>query len=121
LTELSAKKEHRSDPTSRRDPGPIPAVIVADTVLDPIVRFLHDPSMSPAVAAKVAPYNQVQQVLCDESHSLWQAGAQVLIVWTTPQRAIPSFNALLNFGPATVEAALAEVDQYCSLILHAAQ
>lgn len=98
----------------------VQALVLADTVLDPMVRYLADPTPAPSIAAKVGPYNQVRQVLLDDSHPAWRSAPDLLLVWTTPRRAIPSFDALADFHAADPQAIRSEVDQFADTVARAA-
>ena len=92
------------------------ALIVADTTVDPIVRFLADESTGPAIAARVAPLGQVRQVLGNAAHAAWSPPADLLVVWTAPERAIPSFANLLEHAPADLARILDEVDAFSQAV-----
>jgi len=113
------------DPAVSR-PAAVRALLVADTVVDPIGRFLADPVNAPAIQAQIAPYNQVRQILLDTEHPAWRQSQDfsespnLLIIWTTPAAAVPAFAGLLEFRGADVESILAEVDELADAILSSA-
>jgi FkbH-like protein len=105
-------------------------LVIADTVLAPLQRLLAETDPAPVVRARFADYNQVQQILRDRDHPVWgEAGAiggkeercGTALVWTTPQRQVAAFQALLEFRPATVDQLLAEVDSFADGVLAAAR
>jgi FkbH-like protein len=57
----------------------------------------------------------------DASHAAWRSPPELLLVWTTPRRAIPSFDALADFRPAAPQALLEEVDQFAEAVSCAAE
>jgi FkbH-like protein len=96
-------------------------LLVADSSVDPIIRFLADPTCPPAIKATVAPYNQVQQVLADIACRDRSDNIETVMVWTRPEGAIPTFSKILQFEPPALDDLLAEVDQFAGLICEAAR
>ncbi|WP_188066254.1 HAD-IIIC family phosphatase [Brevibacillus brevis] len=99
----------------------VKALILADTIVDPILRFLSDRSTTPFIEAKTGPYNQVQQILMDPHHSVWKEENELLIVWTTPERSIPSFEKVLGYEEFEINSLMDEVDYFASNIIESSQ
>ena len=95
-------------------------LVAGDTVLDPLAHFMAVPEPAPATTVLIGPYNQVQSLLLDAEHAFWAHPVDACVLWTTPTRTIPTFDAFLNFRPASVDAILAEVDRFAELVLQAA-
>lgn len=96
-------------------------LLVADSSIDPMVRFLADSKCPPAIRADVAPYNQVRQVLADIADSSRQDDIKTLMVWTTVEHIIPTFSKILKFEPLDIEELLREVDQFAAMVRLAAK
>jgi FkbH-like protein len=96
------------------DAAPISMLIVADTVVDPIVRFLQEPQPAPAIKVKVGPFDQVLQVLWDANGEVWQDKPQILLVWTTPHKVSAEFARLVEFQPGSLDRVIEEVDQFAN-------
>jgi FkbH-like protein len=101
-------------------PTALSILVAGDTVLDPLAHFLAAPDPAPVASVLIGPYNQVQPLLLDADHSFWAHPADACVLWTTPTRTIPAFDALLNFRPASVNDILAEVDRFAELVVRAA-
>jgi FkbH-like protein len=95
-------------------------LLTADTVVEPILRFLAAPSPPPVVNARVAPFNHVRQVLAGIAASDEPSPTETLMIWTTPQNSIPSFSKIQEFEPFALEVLLDEVDQFAGIIRQAA-
>ncbi len=96
-------------------------LLVADSSVDPIIRFLANPTCPPAIKATVAPYNQVRQVLGDIARRDRSDNMKAVMVWTRPEGAIPTFSKVLQFEPPALDGLMAEVDQFAGLICEAAR
>jgi FkbH-like protein len=94
--------------------------LVADTMVDPILRFLGNSSLLPVIKARVAPFNQVRQVLAEIASSDSFPPPETLMVWTSPHGSIPSFSKIQEFEPVILEDLLGEVDQVAAMICQAA-
>jgi FkbH-like protein len=90
--------------------------LIADFTIDDMVKELAGPGLHPAVAATVAPFDQVTQALLAPAPA--DAG-DFAVVWTRPERAVPSFAGVLSFESIDAEAWQAEVDAFCSLLENA--
>ncbi|UOF91401.1 HAD-IIIC family phosphatase [Fodinisporobacter ferrooxydans] len=97
------------------------ALIISDTIVDPIVRFLKEETASLSVDAITAPYNQVNQILMDHSHPVWSNTPDVAVIWTIPERISPSFDSLLQFEPADRKQIMNDVDQFAAMVIEASK
>ncbi|UFJ40041.1 HAD-IIIC family phosphatase [Brevibacillus humidisoli] len=91
-------------------------LLLGDTVIDPIVRFLADPGVEPVIQATVGPYNQIYQTLMDPSHAVWQNDSDILLIWSTPQSVIPSFEKLQRYENVSTDEILREVERFAELV-----
>jgi FkbH-like protein len=96
-------------------------LLVGDTTLDPLVRWLERSSESPQVQATAAPYGQVYQILLDRTHSAWSLNPDALVVWTAAELTLPAFARLLRFefeSSATEhDAVLREAERFATAVL----
>jgi FkbH-like protein len=101
-------------------PAPVPALhghLIADFTIDELVKELLVADVHPAVAATVAPFDQVPQMLMAPAPP---GTGDFAVVWTRPQRAVPSFAKLLAFENTDSDSWRTEVDEFCTLIERAA-
>jgi FkbH-like protein len=87
--------------------------LISDFNAEPLARYLRNAQNSQNLSIDVAPYGQVYQSLNDGNVSLWGG-----IIWTLPERVIPSFAQVLNFEEVELAQCLAEVDLFADAILH---
>ncbi len=112
-TEVEVKPPKRGG--AEAEPLPIvQALIVADTVVNPIVRILSDPSNPPAIDASVK-FGQVRGALGDAQ------GDGVLIVWTTPENTFASLAQLSRCEVMEAKGLLEEVDEFSQLVARTAE
>lgn len=67
------------------------------------------------------PFGQTLSLLLDEKADLWSAPHDVLLLWTTPERVIPSFRKVLSFDDYSLDDLLTEVDSFAELLKHVPQ
>jgi FkbH-like protein len=112
MSEIKSKQENRR------------VLLVGDTTLDPLGRWLERSQESPEVKATAAPYGQVYQILLDGTHSVWSSNPDTLVVWTTPDLTLPAFARLLRFEFTSTAAehddVLREVQRFADAVLKAA-
>lgn len=93
-------------------------IILSDTNVNPLIRFLSGSFQGLSLEVTEGPYDQVYQSLMDTSHSVWNKPANMLFLWTVPEKAIPSFNKLIDFrSEFNINDILKEVDFFCELVL----
>jgi FkbH-like protein len=98
---------------------PIDIYIVSDFTAQPLADALHVDTEDPHVAARMAPYDQVVPTLsaiADRAHT-----CDVLVVWTRPEAAIPSFRRRIEGDVATLDDLTHDVDQFATLLQKAAK
>jgi FkbH-like protein len=109
-------------PASASIPAPASAPtlhghLIADFTVDELVQELLTVDVHPAVGATVAPFDQVTQMLLAPAPP--DAG-DFAVVWTRPERAVPSFAKLLAFESIDLASWQTEVDDFCARIERAA-
>lgn len=92
-------------------------LLLSDSNLNPMIRFLAEPLHGVSVKAEEGPFNQVHQVLMNPHHACWNGSHDELLIWTRPETMIPSFNDVLNNNEVNIEQILQEVDQFCDLLI----
>lgn len=83
--------------------------------------YLQKENDAPGVEVTVAPFGQVMPVLMQPNLDCWQGRPDFAVVWTQPESVIESFRPVLAYQNSSIEAILAEVDEYCSLLLNIRQ
>lgn len=100
-------------------------LLVGDTTLDPLARYLERRQEPPCLRCTAAPYGQIYQVLLDRTHPVWEPKPDILVVWTAPNLTLPSVSKLLqyDFGSkgSRFDSALEQVDQFATAVLTAAK
>jgi len=91
--------------------------IVSDFTVGELERRLNEDEALPIVEFEAAPFGQVFPSLMSPPPE----GRDVLVVWTRPEAVCPAFASLLAFEPANEAEILAQVDQFCDLVLKAAE
>lgn len=61
-----------------------------------------------------APYGQTMRVLFDDKAEFWAKPYDALVLWTLPERVIPSFSRALAFEEFSVNDILSEVDSFAA-------
>jgi FkbH-like protein len=95
----------------------ISGTIVSDFTADELVDELRVSDVHAGVAARMAPFGQVTQVLLEQPSA---DAADFLVVWTRPDATLPSFTRALAFEDVDESELLAEVESFCSLVEGAA-
>src|SRR6187549_522261 len=63
------------------------------------------------------PYGEPRIVLLDTAAEFWSGGLEAVVVWTLPQRAVPTFEKALRHQEFQVDALLAEVDAFAAMLV----
>ncbi|MEA1927336.1 MAG: hypothetical protein U9N73_03955, partial [Candidatus Auribacterota bacterium] len=92
-------------------------LLISDFTIDNLAAYLGGESTPPEIIPLISPFNQVIQVLLDDSLECWQENPDLTVVWTQPGSVIPSFNRMLSYEPAPGERILQEVDEFSSHLL----
>ncbi len=96
-------------------------LLIADSTIDQLATRLASPKDRPSIQCEMAPFDQVHQVLMNPGMDCWKSDPNLAVIWTRPERAVPSFSDVLDLITVPLETLLAEVDQFCDLVLGAAQ
>ena len=62
------------------------------------------------------PYGEPRLVLLDAAAEFWSVGLEAVVVWTLPQRAVPTFEKVLRHQEFPVDALLTEVDAFAAML-----
>lgn len=91
----------------------ISIILISDFNAEPLARYLQNAQTKLNLAIQVAPYGQVYQTLqADDTADLWGA-----IIWTLPERIIPSFAQALHFEEVELTRCLEEVDFFADAVV----
>ena len=93
-------------------------LLISDFNTNNLAGYARNDNEDPIVDAIIAPFGQVVPVLMQEDLECWQSNPDVAVVWTQPENVSESFNHVVNFKHEPIEKILAEVDEYCSLLLN---
>ncbi len=96
------------------------AVLISDFNLEALARFLSREPGLPHIEAACAPFGQVTATLLDRGLACWSPLPDVVVLWTQPQEAAPSFRRRLEGEAVPTEQILEEVDGFARTLLHAA-
>ncbi len=91
-------------------------LIVSDFTINELERRLNDAAEGPQLECEVAPFGQVLPTLLGPP----APECDVLVVWTRPEAVIPGYGRLLAFESVPESEILAEVEQFCDLVIRAA-
>jgi HAD superfamily phosphatase (TIGR01681 family) len=92
-------------------------LLVSDFTLDNFAQQLIHDSDPPLIEAVPAPFGQIQAVLVDPGHPIWnESPFDFAVVWTQPQAVIEYFGNLLQYQPVDLDKLLAQVDDYCMML-----
>lgn len=91
-------------------------LIIADFTVDQLAVRLGSPNEFPSIRSKVAPFDQVQQVLLNPADPSWETNPNVVVIWTRPENVSSEFRASLEYAGGDPAKALEQVDQFADLI-----
>jgi FkbH-like protein len=91
-------------------------VCLSDFNLSNLAAYLADPADTPIVRTMPTEYGQVVPYLLDEQAECWQGKPHAAVAWTRPEAISPNFARLMQREAATMEAVLADVDEYVDLL-----
>jgi len=91
-------------------------VLIGDFNMDTFAGCLNNDKDFPTVESIIAPFDQVIQVLNDESLECWTNKPDFAVIWTQPERNNQAFHRILNYEKVPVGLVLEEVDEYASLL-----
>jgi FkbH-like protein len=63
-----------------------------------------------------APFGQIETLLLDPRAEFWATAYDAVVLWISPNRAVPSFNKVLSFEEYFVEDLLREVDSFAAVL-----
>ena len=88
--------------------------LISDFNTEPLARYLAHSDDGTHISIDVAPYGHVYQVLHNASADETSWGS---IIWTQPERIIPSFANALQFEEVQFSTCLGEVDSFADSVL----
>lgn len=99
---------------------PLRCLLLADFNPGNLAGLLANDEAAPTVEPLCADYGQLAPVLAQADHPLWRAQPDLALLWSLPEKAVPSFQRLLAGDPVTLAELLAEVDAFAAAVLQAA-
>lgn len=97
------------------------ALLISDFSINNLSGCLKNELTEQKIEILLAPFNQVHQVLLDETLECWTEKKDIAILWAQPERVLKHFAALLNNEDVNLEIALEEVRKFAHLIENASQ
>ena len=95
------------------------AILISDFSINNLSGYLKNDLLDFRLQTIIAPFNQVHQVLLDNSLECWEDKSEYAIIWTQPERVLKGFNSFLNNEPIELEVILDEVEKFATLIIGA--
>ena len=92
------------------------ALLISDFSINNLTGYLKNELAEQKLETVIAPFNQVHQVLLDDSLECWDNDFDLGIVWTQPERVLKHFAAYLNGEDVNVEILLSEVKDFAGLL-----
>lgn len=89
-------------------------LLIADFTPDPLPQLLRREAGSLLADVAVAPFDQVNHLLRDPSHAVWQENPAAVVIWTRPEAAIPAFGRLCQGETVGEGEIAAEVAQFAA-------
>jgi FkbH-like protein len=97
-------------------PNTVSLGLLADFNVRNLAVLLQRNARNYKVDCLCAPFGQSVNLLLDTKAEFWSLPHDALVLWTTPERVVPSFNKVLAFEGYSVEDLLQEVDSFVALI-----
>lgn len=97
-------------------PERLRCLLISDFNVETFKSQIGNDSEAPAVEALAAPYGRVVPVLKGMAAAADGPLPDCSVIWTQPERIVPSFRSVLDHRPVSPGAVLEEVDAYCRLI-----
>ena len=92
------------------------ALLISDFSINNLSGYLKNDLLEQKLETVLAPFNQVHQVLMDETLECWEVAYDFGIVWTQPERVLKHFGAYVNGDDVNIEILLAEVKDFATLL-----
>jgi FkbH-like protein len=94
----------------------ISILLLADFNVQNLAVLLQKNANSYEINCVCAPFGQTVNLLLDTKAEFWSAPHDAVVLWTAPERAVPSFSKVLSFEEYSVEELLKEVDPFAALL-----
>ena len=92
------------------------ALLISDFSINNLSGYLKNDFIEQNLEIVIAPFNQVHQVLLDDTLECWTDTFELGIVWTQPERVLKHFAAYLNGEKVNIEILLSEVKDFANLL-----
>jgi FkbH-like protein len=87
--------------------------LISDFNLETLGHYLANGTTEPQLSVSVAPFGQVFPSLLQPAHAV---GTDFALVWTSPEKIVPTFANALNHEAVDEDRLLAEVDQFADCL-----
>ena len=91
-------------------------LVLSDFNSGNLAAYLSNDDEPPIVELSSAPYGQVETLLMDPSHPVWQTELDFVIVWTRPESVLGSFRDVLDYREVSAQQLIREVDEFAALL-----
>ncbi len=88
------------------------ALLISDFSINNLSGYLKNDLIEQKLEIVIAPFNQVHQVLLDDTSDCWTETFELGIVWTQPERVLKHFATYLNGEDVNIEILLSEVKDF---------
>ena len=92
------------------------ALLISDFSINNLSGYLKNDFIEQNLEIVIAPFNQVHQVLLNDTLDCWTDTFELGIVWTQPERVLKHFAAYLNGEDVNIEILLSEVKDFANLL-----
>ena len=93
------------------------AVIVADFNAANLAAILRNPGEDSAIEPVTAPFAQVESVLLDPDHPVWSPRPDLALVWTRPERALPTYERAVAYQETDPDGLVEDVDRFARRLI----
>lgn len=101
---------------SKSDPR---CLLLADFTVGGMAPYLESSEPTPRIRCTVAPFDQVNRVLLDDTAECWMPRPDVALVWTRPESAVESFGRLFRGEFVESEEISIDVDGFARRVVSA--
>ncbi len=111
-----AEPEYEPEP-GETEPATVPdatGLLISDFTIDPLARSFENVTGPLTLSADVGPFDAVIPALLDPPES----GRDFVVVWTRPERAVPSLGRLINGDQVEADEITADVAKFANVLLN---
>lgn len=98
-------------------PDKAKGLLISDFTVEGLAALFQGLSGFPRIEAVAGPFGKVESALLDPAGPLSSVRPDFVLVWTRPEAAIDAFRRLVDHEPVALKDILAEVDEFCAMVL----